>query len=170
MRNLEARATYPESLILAGHCIGRDQETSMGLSIVLVIVNACQSHSGCPVSQERSTVRVRSRVVEEEIAYGRLLLSRRRHFTVLLLCYPKANGTVFHLDCIIIKRHKGRSEVKRLLTIAEDSRLIAYITREVTLYIYVYLFLSLIVAEFLPLIYNHASIFFTKSNFPYKTS
>lgn len=37
------------------------------------------------------------------------------------------------LDCIIIKRDKGRSEVKRLLTIAEDLRLIAYIIREVIL-------------------------------------
>lgn len=68
-----------------------------------------------------------------------------------------------HLDCIIIKRHKGRSEVKRLLTIAEDSRLIAYITREVTLYIYVYLFLSLIAES--SFIIMPVCIFFVKSNF-----
>lgn len=100
----------------------------MNLSIVLVIV--CQSDSGYPVSEERSTVRVGSRI-EEEIAYGRYC--RAASATLRRPPVMLSKGERYRLDCIIIKWHKGRSEVKRLLTIAEDSRLIAHITREVTL-------------------------------------
>jgi len=74
-----------------------------------------------------------------------LALSRKKSPTVDRYCHT-TSATLHHppvmlskgeryrlrLSCIIIKRDKGRSEVKRLLTIAEVSRLIAYITREVT--------------------------------------
>lgn len=137
VRNLEARATYSRCLILAGHWKrSRDVNEAVDrprhrhrMPITLRLSGFPRpKYRSCQISRCRGRNRLRSIAI---------VARRRRHFAVLLLCCPKANGTV----CVIIKRHKGRSEVKRLLTIAEDSRLIAYTTREEWPYLSLSLFL-----------------------------
>lgn len=128
---------------LAGHP-SREESTSEKLSIVLVIVTAPITARLSVFRHSRYRLRRVSRsCLRKEIGpQSRSPLSRSESAT--LRCRPSLPPPLLPVTpsegeryrrlraspgCIIIKRYKGRREVRRLLTIAEDARLIARITR-----------------------------------------
>lgn len=125
VRNLETRATYSERY-----------------NISRIVEEIKRRQRGCRLSSSSLSNANHTPVVrflKSEVPFvSDLALSRKKSPTVDRHCRTVpatlrrppvmlSKGERYRLDCIIIKRDKGRSEVKRLLTIAEDSRLIAYV-------------------------------------------